>query len=470
MKSSDSSIDVLGINVQKAATADATLANDRIYFGNHGNGNLNYVYNRNAGPMTFGQRVSGAATEKISFGYQRVGALKANSFWTFTFNGLLQAWIAYPGGLITGAPFETQVDLANAIGAGLWETIPAMYTDASVAALATYAAEHLNASPDFGSNTAMRSGISVRGKLEWSSSMGAALGFPIDNLRQIEGWYGVRFSQLMAIIKSAWGARPGLHRVMAGWAWGNLPASDKFRFQGADLTGSGNATYARIIGADHNAAPNRPIDYADGLSYATYYEGGIITAFNYRRGTYSANDLAALKDAADAYQSGTPSSIAAALAWVDKDIRVGTRNGVLGLETLSSLNSHLYPAWSAVASKYGLPIWNYEGGYQGIAPTVRQCDDIGLSPSATYCGPSGTIAAMLAAYKNSPLFKQVVTDQHNQFLEASPPGSMSAWYVFGGNSQWALFPVDIYSTPFQSYNAIQSYNFLLNRDLDADNK
>jgi hypothetical protein len=485
VKSSDSTINILGASITRASQFDATLRTAHIFFSNPGNGALTYIYNSNLCHITFGQSVSGTTTptESITLGYQAVGALPAGTPYTFTFNAILQAWIAAKNyGVGNGWPFELQIALCNAVGAGCWLELPLFYTNSSMTALAQWLVANANLSNGIWLEYSNEVWNFAQYQTEQANTLGTALGLPSDGERTIYGWYGLRFRQLMALAAQAWGGRGGLHRVIAfqAFAGTSFSANNTYRFQGADLCGTkcGNATYQNLVGTDYNTSPNRPIDFADGMSYATYYEGAVLEGFSIlgsrtnsvpcAAGGPNTSDIACMTRAADDFASGDTSE---AFAWMDNDVRAGQQNGRLGPQTLLALYNNIYPGWNAIAASYGIPIWVYEGGYEGgafnggLSPPPSLCTGVGIA--ASYCGYGGKIFNMVNGYKNSSLFKQLVTDQYTQLLAKSPPHSLPAWYTFGGGKgQWSLFPADIYSTPFQSYNAIQQFNFLLRRDLD----
>jgi hypothetical protein len=196
--------------------------------------------------------------------------------------------------------------------------------------------------------------------------------------------------------------------------------------------------------------------------------------------------------AADNYANG---STASALSFVDGDIRAGTLGTttpycgtVLGCQTLLAYQTtgaggnNWYSTWDVLAQKYSttlggngplLGVVNYEGGYQGIAPTASDVVTMGLT--STNCSPTGDgtclaneFSTLLTAYKNNTLAIQVAYDQFSQF--ASYKSSLApAWFELGPiSTQWSLMNGTLYSTPFQFYYGVANFSggFLLNRDLD----
>jgi hypothetical protein len=85
---------------------------------------------------------------------------------------------------------------------------------------------------------------------------------------------------------------------------------------------------------------------------------------------------------------------------------------------------------------------------------------------------------MMIGYKNSQYFYNTVLYQYGLVAAATPVGSIPAWYTYRASGstptadvnfdEWSLLQGDIYSTPWQSYYAIQHWNFILQGDLHRD--
>jgi hypothetical protein len=103
----------------------------------------------------------------------------------------------------------------------------------------------------------------------------------------------------------------------------------------------------------------------------------------------------------------------------------------------------------------------YEGGLQILGPSVATLTASGIANPSTYGGPSGRIQVLFNAYKNDARCKQLILDLFNDFV--APSHSMSpSWYNFvGDNSEWSLYPGDLYSTPFQPFNAIAQFDAIV---------
>lgn len=396
------------------------------------------------------------------------GAITAAVLATLVYDELLDGWMYSSGGISPSVPLEVRLGFANKCGADYWHNIPALYDIASVAAEAAWIRDNLAADR--------------QGYFEWSNetwnpsfvqfhqcnARGLALGFPSgDNRRQV-GYTGLRIRQFMGQVTTTWGSRAGLRRVNAFQGFGPDSSLSTYQFNGGDLVSATYPVYASYVGVDYNAAPNRPVDYSDVLSYATYPTGAQLLQFNQNyidqfNGGFTFPDLLA---AADDYDSGDTTRMARALAWVDFDLRQGRRsNGNLGSETLkghfSGSPSHaaIYPVWNSLAAGYSPPktVEQYEGASASVdAPTTAACTTMGISTD--YGGTTGKIANLIAGYKLSDLFKQLTIDQFNEFLTFSRSSSPALLLVPGLNPWGLVQGAGIYSDPWKSYNAVVAFN------------
>jgi hypothetical protein len=178
-------------------------------------------------------------------------------------------------------------------------------------------------------------------------------------------------------------------------------------------------------------------------------------------GTITGGDVLGLQYAADNYNgvNGAIGSQQDALNWAYQDTLVAAKNNQMPITVTVRSMVNAYNIINNVANTYSLPVWDYEGAYQAQAPSTGQATSMGL-PSSAYGGANGYVNLLLTAFKNSASFKQIETTRHNNELALLPTNSMTMWYTFEGSSQprWGLFPHDLYSTPYQSYNAICDYN------------
>lgn len=417
---------------------------------------------------TFTRNVTGSLTAatlnvagfgpKLICGSGGAAVVAAGAMATFVYDAILDVWLLKLGGMLTGVPVEFQVALCNQLGVAYWSNLHTHYTDESVKAHISYVRDNLQAGLTCyyeHSNEVWNPGFV---QYNWAKMRGRAFGFSTANARQEYGAYGLRVRQIMGMVTTLYGAKKNFKRVMAIQAYGSTVNTQAYRFNGADLSSIASLPYKSLIGADYNAAPNRPIDYCDVLSYATYYSGAQLTGGAYDPvGSYGG-----LLAAADGYATGDSEKVASALAFVDSDIRAGTRVGYGPNQTLAGLNALIYPAWEAIAASYDAPraaqglqpltVECYEGGCECAAPTIAQCVTLGIDP--TY---STKIASLLAAYKSSPVFKQLVLDQYTQFM-SKPHSKTPAWFALQGASQWSIMKSNTYSDKFQSWDANVAYN------------
>ncbi|QND70436.1 hypothetical protein [Tardiphaga robiniae] len=393
----------------------------------------------------------------------RAGQLMANSLATLTYDAILKSFLWQDGGQTSCVPYELQVGFANRIGADYWCNLPAYFDDASTISIAAMIRDRLapTATAYFEySNEIWNFGFTQTG---WAAAKGAALGFPTGDNRQMYGWYGIRVRQMMGAITSAWAPRSlvQLKRTIAFQAFGPTYGTTTYRFEGADLNGSRFPAYAAAGLPNYDAAPNRPIDYCDVLSYATYYSGAQCTNFDANYQSRGAAGIAGLLEAADNYDSGVTSRMAAALAFFDNDVRAGSLSTgtkewetLLGLKTLNGIG--IYAAWEAQAVKYGKSVDCYEGGFESNYPSTDICSAMGISTG--YGGPNGKIAKLLNGYKNSPMFASVVQAQLADFF-SQPHSRIAAWYAFVGPSQWSISTGGPKDPRYQSWNGLTSYKY-----------
>ncbi len=383
------------------------------------------------------------------------GSIAAGSLATFVYDDLLDKVLYSNGGITFSVPIEAQVQLANTLQVNLWAVMPAWADDTYVSTWATYVRDNLNAALTFYAEYSNEVWNFSFPQTQWAFQRGLALGFPNANNEPHYGWYGLRVRQVMSAITSIWSGHNNLKRVMAFQAFGSTSGNNIYRFQGTDLsTGLGYTKYNSYIGASYNTAPDRPIDYVDMLSYATYYSGA-----NFNNGSsYTSASATFLQALADEYNSGDATQLATALASLDSDIRAGTKSAVLGSQTLLGLSNVIYPGWETIAAGYsGKTVEPYEGGLETAAPTTAQCTTVGISIGGSAANASAALTSLLTAYKNSPLYASILRDQFHQFLTQTHSRNPS-WLQITGPNQWSLLPGDILSTPYATYQAYKLYN------------
>lgn len=391
--------------------------------------------------------------------FQTIGA---NSTCTCVYDAALDCILTFTEGLKPAWPLAVRVALSNKLNKHYWHEFHHMFDDASVTVEATYIASNLGSLQKGYFEYSNEMWNTNFNQTQWAIFRGQMFGFPSANSEQGMGWTGMRHRQMMGIVTPLWSGRSGLQRVLPWQAVSAASTSTKkYLYEGFDLNGTSFPAYAAAGNSNYDTAPNRPVDYTDCLSYAPYYNGATLTLGGLS-GTYSSGEKTALQTAADDFFSG---NTAAAFAWMDNDIRAGTKNTVLGDQTLSYLNSNYYPGWQSAAALYGKSIVCYESGYQGLYPSAAQWDIVFGSGGATYGGVGGRVYNMWLAYKYSATFKATVRKQWDDQRVISAT-LLPSWYVFGKDNNavqptdaWSMCPGQIGSLPyFASYTAMSEFN------------
>lgn len=225
-------------------------------------------------------------------------------------------------GITPAWPLEVRVALCNKLGVHFWHQFPQSYDLASVSAETSYIAGNLNEGLD---------GYFERGNEEWNAtfyttglSYQIAKSFNPSNAVSfgLISWVALQHRLFMGAATSAWGERPGLNRVLP-WQAANWSSSvQTLLYNGGNLNGSTFPLYAAAGFADYDSSPDRPADYTEAFSYAPYYSGAVLGPHGLS-GTLSAIDISGLTGAADNFAAGNG---AAAFAWIENDIRKGTKN------------------------------------------------------------------------------------------------------------------------------------------------
>jgi hypothetical protein len=495
----DVNIDKLGANLTFAAGRDAALVAAGISFGNAGQGRCSIIYNRNAsGGTAFSASVSGAATEVVTFGTIKPGAITANGTRTYTYSAILDGWIQNHA-LNSGAPLEVIAEICNRCNVGCWVNIPLLYSIDSATEFGATLAGLLH--PGLPLVCEVSNEIWNFGQFQTHMAvhLGSQLGFAGDAHGGYNSFHALRDCQLLPAFASGWtGAgrsRSHLKLITAntilegdGHYSGRM---QQFGWNGADLDVTKNATLAALGGpggtplsTGYNVFPNRPIDLVDGVSYALYWKGALArsTSSDWNGAQSSYDSL--FQASADFAAGG--SGVARALAAWDDDIRRGTKNGKPGSATISSfaapqrgyetkLREYDGPRAKAGMSKLGVYVYeaaleqglgsNGVNGTNSIDATdlERQFAGNRWTLFPTYSSSNLEVATNLVklflAYKNSDYFANNVTALFTQVTtihegrEAYP-----AWYGYTGPNIWALFPGDITSQPYKSYGAIAAFN------------
>ena len=237
--------------------------------------------------------------------------------------------------------------------------------------------------------------------------------------------------------------------------------------------------YASKVGIDYNAAPNRPLDFSDGISVADYFEGGqikgIVTDTVYGCSGRTLADIAPLISWASQYALGDNTNRQAAIALVDNDLRNATSVAGCGASNPASLPglALLYAPWNTIAATYSIGIYNYEGGFSGAPPAVSWLTNKGdATPQTTH----DQIQNLIFGRQDSFLAYKTSISWAAQFMALSQARAGS-WLTIGGpagaipNSQFVLLKGSFMpSQPWQLYDGMSAFNhgqnFLLKRAID----
>lgn len=458
------------------------------------------------------------------------GNIAANVIQTVSYNPVLNEYIVQAQGTRAGVPVAVMIALANVLNMDPWINIPTMMdyvgTTSGVYQMVLYAGQHL------------KSGLTLH--LEYSnepfnpgappfhffSAIGAVQGFPNNNNRIWIDPFTYQRQIAMQTAMAAWtaaGRQPAQLDQVDMWQSVAVESQvETYMFLGHDLTldSSGNYTTGPAGGGCGGGAGSGlsiATNYSDtnnlacGVAsagypaqttinaggYAPYWSGAQInyTSANCGSGinTFNCyqNDMTLALQAADncgnttlatsaPYCTGTAAQIAAAIQFVDHDIRAGTRDAgsgaVLGTQTLLAFEdtslggSNWFAVWDALAKKYSTTLGGsvggtvtgirlYEEAPEDLAPTSTALSN--LQAGNTYTG-SGACATTGGVINNAPgcapefanlinqwlvtLAAQFVVDTYNIFKQY--PSSLSSAHFSQGpdTSQWSMMlPPDIYS-------------------------
>lgn len=378
-----------------------------------------------------------------------VGFMNANRVATFIYVAKIDKVLYFPSALKANKPLSVCVAAANALNADLWINIPHLMIDAAVTRWAQYVKANLNSGLtayfelsnevwNFGGGFPQTSLYHVIGRDFY--------GFPDNNNRTFYSLYAKRSREIFGLATTVWAGatQPRLQRVLAFQAFGPSSSTNTYRLQGADLTLDASGNYTTVpanIVTNYSTVGNRPIDFCDALSYATYWAGHHTFQFDPE---FTALNFTELRSAADDYNSGTPALMESALDWLDADIRGTTATS----QTLKDLRDDIYPTWNTIAASYGVEVVGYEGGCGIVSPSVSRLT--ALSIDTAY---SAKITALITAYKRNWRFKVTSSAQMRQFTSVATSRTPS-WFVGMGANPWSLHEGDLYSDPWQSWYAM----------------
>lgn len=303
---------------------------------------------------------------------------------TFIYNFLLDGWLYQHDGIVQGIPLEAMADLCNRVGAHCWYNFSIATSSAYITAVANFFATNLN--------PGLRFGFEV-GNENWNPAhllfiefgLATCLNFSTGSANANAGWQGLKTRQYAPISKAAWtaaGRSASDHYVFQMWQVGNQIGQS---FQTVSLNGSifntsTNPIYAAIgglggaAGTDYTTAPNRPVDFTNGIGQAPYWNShwlgsGSFTFAGQVGGTVAQN--APWLQAALDFANGNTSTAFTSMA--------NQFNGTTARSGGSNTGSNLadYAVWmgeyNTIAASYdgagrvtaGLPnmaLFDYEGG------------------------------------------------------------------------------------------------------------
>jgi hypothetical protein len=395
----------------------------------------------------------------IGYGFIDAAGITAGGCGTLVYDALLGVEIYTPGGINSGVPFEALVTMANEAKVPLWANIPPYYQTSDVISLVDYISSNLNHDLFLEYNN---ENWNLLFQNQWFIQRGYAIGLPLSSNNGSYSAAGLKIRQLMAPATSAWSSSHTLHRINAASTFVGGPSTYAlYQFSGSTLCGTscGNSTYQAKVGTDYNAYPNRPQDYSDAYSIATYFSGaqengndGSITSLLQLRGIITAATEYADGDTTDGF------------AFVDNDIRRGTCGGCTGAAfTIASLQSSVYPGWNTRAHTDGKTLYSYEGGFSSYGQTAAFLSGLGDSNASI---DARNINNLLIAYRSSSLFYSTYIYQNQVWFGFSQVRGNSNLQVgnpygtIGINSQyWGLLAGSYFpAMPYQSYYATGAIN------------
>lgn len=278
---------------------------------------------------------------------------------------------------------------------------------------------------------------------------------------------------------------------------------------------------ATSVATNYSAFPNRPVDNSDFVSPAPYFVGAqlnigansnqqlvtgvpltsynclLVASYNYVNGnsTDQQNSLnflytGTLTGTGDAYNgtlNGSTNNNYNISTWAH-----GSGNSAADYFGITTIVAS-YDTQRAGGSLNPLGVVAYEGDWQVQANNASDATAIqgnlttlgdssgytsslgascGLTPvsasASTVAGDAANIVALHVAFKNDTRFRDLYLRYFNDFntavLSQGNRISLPATYGFIGTSptanadQWSKYPNSIYTTPYQSWNAIQSIN------------
>jgi hypothetical protein len=505
-----------------------------------------FYYNQNinssgAAQLGAGMTITGSdPTSNLTFtlGLIDVNYYQDNLICSFTYSKLLQGWVgtrgdlngsATQGGVVGGPPLEYIAELCARSNAGAWYNVGVMATSTTIYNTVLNLAQAIyNGRPaikslalEFGNET-WNGQLSLAGPLK---TQAAALGISITTGGSAYSAHGLRTLQMAQQATAAWSAagraRSDL-KIVNAYQFVNLNSAGTsetsvFRFNGSVLNASGSGTNVTLkafgalgvgtLSTNFSIAPNRPIDWCDWISPATYWEGGqynatggaltmsplsgyngaLLAAYNFAYGN-STQEQAALDflynvsaNTGDLYTGtfrGTPRSPFVIAPW-----KVGSGDssaGYFGVGTVAaSYDTSRSTNGTGGGAQLKVGVACYEGGWEmgpvsggqlaGSLSGLGYTNGYSSALPGAAAGPSGasdtaTTASqnlynLMIAFKNDARCMALVNQQFNEFKIAvnviSARDAYPSWYGFQGTTIWALWPnLSTQSAPFKAYDAI----------------
>jgi hypothetical protein len=380
----------------------------------------------------------------------------ASASGTLFYDAPLNLVLYSPGPEMCGMPFEEQAELANEIGGSLWQNIPQLFRPADVTALTAYYAAHLLS--DLYLELANENWNPIFTSYQYFYQRGYKIGLVLSGNEANYGAVGLISRQLFAAAQTAWTRpRSSLMLISAVQVNGGSPnLYEKYQFSGSVLCGAscGNPAYQSAVGIDYNRSPNRPKDYMDAYSGASYFSG---SEQNGDSGTLA--QLSGLINAGTEFASGDRKD---ALDFIDTDNRAGECGGCpAAIYTIAYGQTSIFPGWNTVAANDDKNFIAYEGGYSSFGPTATYLTRLGDAHAEA---DATNINNLEIAYRSSPQFfdtyiyqnkvlfsfSQVVGNSQLQVRGSTIPPGRQAWFVLQGG----YFDLK----PYQNYYALQAIN------------
>lgn len=259
-----------------------------------------------------------------------------NDDYTFTYDAYLNCFQPSASGVTNRMPLEVQIAFSNRLGTNFWATLPTFATADYIANAGALMAAEVAPGKEIDiecSNEIWNGGAGFQ-QTTYGRCLGISFGLSFGSAHDISTGYALLTSKMFDALDAVPAlVSRGYNGVLACQAAGGAGSNIRdYRFGGAalnngQLTPTGDARYARLIGQEYHTSPNRPSDRGNVISYATYYLGPQSRAYlpsgNLLLCGPEGSSISGLLAAADAYDSGDPAQMQAAIEWLDWDITKG---------------------------------------------------------------------------------------------------------------------------------------------------